>query len=167
MRADKNISDEEVISIDMDFFELMNLLKENMPLSRQKIMDIGFELKWPPGGISSKSIRGKPIKLNDGVTLYDVVLDEPTSGPGGETFFYFSTTGKEILRDDVNAKLGKEKLIAIGMVHSVDEEYEYKINVSKFTCIITGYPPLDQEVLSGLSFVYTEESPEASTWCSQ
>ena len=167
MRADKNISDEEIVSIDMNFFELMNLLKENMPLTRQKITNIGFELKCPQGDFNSKFIRGKPIKLNDGVILYDVVLDEPTGGPGWETFFYFSTTGREILRDDVNAKLGAEKLITKGMVHSVDEEDEYKINVNRFACIVTSYPPLDPDVLSGLSFVYTEESPEASDWFGQ
>ena len=168
MRADKNISDKESISINMDFLGLMNLLKENLPLSRQKIINAGFVPKWAYITMGFKFMECKPLKLNDGVILYAIELrEEEVDAPGAEAFFYFSTTGKEILRDEVNAKLGEEKLITIGMVHSVDEEYEYKINVSSFACIITGYPPLDQEVLSGLSFIYTEEPSETSDWFSQ
>ena len=147
--------------LDTDFFTLMKRLKDNMPLTPQKIIDAGFELKstrvkdW--GLILTKV---NPVQLSDGTILAPIELHASVKTPESDTFFCFSIKVRKFTREEATSNLGKSKLIGFPMGHSNREEFTYRIDAGKYNYhLLFGCTQQEPDVLSGMSFDSSKEPP--------
>ena len=88
-----------IMELDMNIFCLLNLLESNMPLTRQKIMDIGFDLIKDEGGGGRTDYTATPIELNDGTILDGIELRDITTHDKEGTFFILRIKNKRITKD--------------------------------------------------------------------
>ena len=147
--------------LDTDFFTLMKRLKGDMPLTPQKIVDAGIELKssrvndW---GLILTKINS--VQLNDGTILAPIELHASVKTPYSDTFFCFSIKVRKFTRKEASNNLGNSKLISPPMGHSYREEFTYRIDVGKYNYhILFGCTQQAPDILSGMSFDSSEEPP--------
>ena len=141
-------NDVSVMKLDMDIFSLLNMLEDNMPLTRQKIIDAGFELTKDGWG---GSYTATSIELNDGTILDDIELRDITS-PGQEgTLFILNIKNKRITRKELEENLGAFTLYSLPRGHSIKEEIVYRKRVG-CSDILAGYGQKERDVLIGISF---------------
>ena len=140
-----------IMKLDMNIFCLLNLLEDNMPLTRQKIMNIGFELikdGWGGGRIDYISI---PIELNDGTILDGIELRDINTQFEIGTFFLLHIKNKRITRKELEENFGEFTIFALPRGDSVLEKIVYRKRIGKFD-IRAAYGQEEKDVLLGISF---------------
>ncbi len=143
--------------LDTDFFSLMKRLKDNMPLTPQKIVDAGFELKssrvkdW---GLLLTKVN--PVQLNDGTILAPIELHASAETPYSNTFFTVTPKVKRFTHGDVIRNFGEPKLVGVPRLHPKSIEYVYRIECGKYK-IQFYYTPQEPDILDGVSFDSSEE----------
>ena len=149
-----------ITRLSTDFFTLMNRLKDDMPLSRQKIMSAGFELK--SSRISSMGLRiikVNPVELNDGTILTHIELREPKETFDKDTFFTLTIKARKFTRNEVDRKIGHSELVMMPMGHSKNETFGYRMNIDKYQ-VRTSYTQQEADILKIISFDSDEKSQE-------
>ena len=139
------------MKLDMNIFCLLNLLEDNMPLTRQKIMNIGFELikdGWGGGRIDYISI---PIELNDGTILDGIELRDINTQFEKGTFLLLYIRNKILTRNELEDNLGEFTLYDLPRGDSVDEKITYRKRVGEYD-ILAGYDQEKSDVLLVISF---------------
>ena len=145
--------------LDTDFFTLMKRLKDDMPLTPQKIVDAGFELKssrvndW---GLILTKIN--PVQLNDGTILAPIELHASVKMPYSNTFFTVSTKPRKFTHEDVARNFEEPKLVGVPMLHPKRIEYIYRTDIGKYN-IQFYYTEQEPDILDGMSFDSSEEPP--------
>ena len=140
-----------IMKLDMNIFCLLNLLEANMPLTRQKIMDAGFELLRIEEGQKRGSYAATPIELNDGVILDDIEFREVNGSPENGTLFILNIKNKRITRRELEENLGEFTLYGIPRGHSINEKIVYRKRVGKFD-ILAAYGQEERDLLIGIAF---------------
>ena len=140
-----------IMKLDMNIFCLLNLLEDNMPLTRQKIMNIGLELikdGWGGGRIDYISI---PIELNDGTILDGIELRDINTKFQRGTFFLLYIKNKRIAISELKDNFGEFILYDLPRGDSADEKITYRKRVGKFN-IFAGYDQKESDLLLVISF---------------
>ena len=140
-----------IMKLDMNIFCLLNLLEANIPLTKQKIMDIGFELAMAGEGQNKGDYTAIPVELNDGVILDNIELREINSRYNKGTFFILNIKRKRITHRELKNNLGEFTLFALPRGDSVLEKIVYRKRIGKFD-IRAAYGQEEKDVLLGISF---------------
>lgn len=95
------------IELNTDIFGLIHLMKDSLPLTKQKIEDIGFELSDAYKYIWRDEYAASQIVLNDGTVLKYIELTTMHTEDNKSIFFIFSIRNKAITRQELESQLGK------------------------------------------------------------
>ena len=152
-------SEVNIMKLDMNIFCLLNLLKANMPLTRQKIMDIGFGLVKDGWGGGRTDYTAGPIALNDGTFLDGIELRDINTPFEKGTFFIIDIKNKRITHRELENNLGEFTLFALPRGDSVLEKIVYRKRIGKFD-IRAAYGQEERDVLIGVSFNSIERLKE-------
>lgn len=146
-----------ITELNVDFFTLMNILKDKMPLTRQKITDAGFELKSSRvSSLGVKITKVNPVKLKDGIILGLITLREDPDAPDKDILFTLTIKTRNVTRDKIPRKLGTPMLVSEPRGHSANELFVYSIAAGKFK-ILLSYTQQDPDILKMILFDSTEE----------
>ncbi len=138
------------IKLNTDIFGLLNLLKDELPLTRQKIANSGFDLsnvnkyEWHDEYIAPK------IMLMDGAILNYAKLITMNIEGGIDIFFIFRIKNKMITRQELESQLGTFVVsYGDGLVNNAVITYQRKIGESYIFATYTSEPP---NILLNVSF---------------
>ena len=145
-----------ITELNLDFITLINTIKGKMPLTYQKIIDLGFELKSSRiSSLGVKITKVNPVKLKDGIILGLITLREDPEAPDKNTLFTLTVKTRNVTRDKISRKLGTPMLVSEPRGHSANELFVYSINVDKFR-ILLSYTQQDPDILKMILFDSTE-----------
>ena len=137
--------------LDMSFSSLVKILEKEMPISVEKLNELGIPLSLKGSSGGRTYYTGGPILLNDGILLdkFDLrVIDtERTTG----SFFTFIIQEGIISSQTVDAELGQFRLYASPTGSSWEEYFTFIMFVGEYS-ILAGYSQLEKDRLKALSF---------------
>ena len=145
--------------MDTDFFTLMKRLKQNMPLTSEKLSTIGFQFGKPYTEVSAKNINAKAVQLNDGATLYYIRLTCEDDGTPEGTIFVFSIMNKRITRDEIRSRLDTSGPDVLPADNPPSKFPGYHIYVGKFRILAYYAHEENEDILGSMCFVSTDKSP--------
>ena len=100
----------------MDIFSFLRQLESNMPLTRQKITDMGFELTKIEKGPRRGDYCASPIALNDGIRLRHIILSMRNVESGISLFLIINIENEIITPQE---KIMKRILVTLAMLFFV------------------------------------------------
>ena len=92
--------------LNMDIFSFLRQLESNMPLTRQKITDMGFELTKIEKGPRRGDYCASPIALNDGIRLRHIILSMRNVESGISLFLIINIENEIITPQEMEKQLG-------------------------------------------------------------
>lgn len=152
---------QNALVFNMGLFDLLHLIEDNLPLTRQKIENMGFELAKVREKEGITDYTATPVKLADGIRLVNIDLWERSDELGEHTFFILDIKNKMIMRQELENHLGEfvflpEDHIALGKTAM----YGKLVRESEFTALYTREP---ENILLNVSFYSTEPSEQSSS----
>ena len=134
----------------MDIFSLFHLIEGNMPLTRQKIEDIGFVLVKTREKDGYTDYIATPVDLNDGAKLVNIDLWERNDESGRHIFFILDIKNRVVTRKELENHLGSFALLPDGDITlGKTAIYEKIVRGSEFSALYTQAP---QNILLNVSF---------------
>ena len=141
--------------LNMDIFSFLRQLESNMPLTRQKITDMGFELTKIEKGTFRDDYSAPPMALNDGVRLRDITLSVRNVESGISLFLMINITNKTITPQEMEKQLGGFAVLHFDGVIVSGKTITYAKEVGEFG-IFALYDQNGKDVLSNVSFTSVE-----------
>ena len=126
-----------------------------MPLTRQKITDMGFELTKIEKGTFRDDYSAPPMALNDGVRLRDITLSVRNVESGISLFLMINITNKTITPQEMEKQLGGFAVLHFDGVIVSGKTITYAKEVGEFG-IFALYDQNGKDVLSNVSFTSVE-----------
>ena len=142
------------IELNTDIFNLLHLLESNMPLSRQKIMDMGFKLTRIEKGPRRGSYSVAPVALNDGVLLNKIRLSVRNAGPYMSMYILLNIKNKVITRQEIENLLGK--FVLVPKEDTISEETTVYVKIVEESDITAVYEREAKGALLRISFGFVE-----------
>ena len=143
------------IELNVDVFSFLRQIENNMPLTRQKIADMGFELSKIEKGQFRGYYSASPMTLNDGVRLRDITLSVRNVESGISLFLMINITNKTITPQEMEKQLGGFAVAPMEHVVVLRDRITYSKAVGDFG-IFAFYDREEKDVLRNVSFTSVE-----------